>query len=88
VLAAAGHPVARRREGPAGLTAREIQVLRLLARGQSSKAIADALVITHKTARNHIQHIYEKAGISNRAQASLFAVSHGLMSDLETATER
>ncbi|HEX6713535.1 MAG TPA: HD domain-containing phosphohydrolase [Thermoleophilaceae bacterium] len=83
VFAAAGHRVARRREGPAGLTAREIEVLRLLARGHSSKEIAEQLVITRKTARNHVQHIYEKAGVSNRAQASLFAVSHGLMSDFE-----
>jgi HD-GYP domain-containing protein (c-di-GMP phosphodiesterase class II) len=82
VLAAAGHAPRRRREGPAGLTAREIEVLRLLARGCSSKEIAEALVITRKTARNHVQNIYLKAGVSNRAQASLFAVSHGLMSDL------
>jgi HD-GYP domain-containing protein (c-di-GMP phosphodiesterase class II) len=88
VLTAAGHRAARRREGPAGLTARELEVLRLIARGQSSKEIAEQLVISRKTARNHIQHIYEKAGVSNRAQASLFAVSHGLMSDLELAPER
>jgi HD-GYP domain-containing protein (c-di-GMP phosphodiesterase class II) len=88
VLAAAGHRAARRREGPAGLTAREIEVLRLLARGRSSKEIAAALVITRKTARNHVQHIYEKAGVSNRAQASLFAVAHGLMSDWEIESER
>jgi HD-GYP domain-containing protein (c-di-GMP phosphodiesterase class II) len=79
VLAAAGHPSSRRRDGVAGLTAREIEVLRLLARGCSSKEIAETLVITRKTARNHVQHIYEKAGVSNRAQASLFAVSHGLI---------
>jgi HD-GYP domain-containing protein (c-di-GMP phosphodiesterase class II) len=83
VLAAAGHPVSRRREGPAGLTTREVQVLRLIARGYSSKEIAETLVITRKTARNHVQHIYEKVGVSNRAQASMFAVSHGLMSDYE-----
>jgi response regulator RpfG family c-di-GMP phosphodiesterase/DNA-binding CsgD family transcriptional regulator len=83
VLAAAGHRASRRREGPAGLTAREIEVLRLIARGCSSKEIAEQLVISHKTARNHVQHIYEKTCVSNRAQASMFAVSHGLMSDLE-----
>jgi HD-GYP domain-containing protein (c-di-GMP phosphodiesterase class II) len=79
VLAAAGHAVRRRREGPSGLTAREIEVLRLLARGRSTREIAEQLVITRKTARNHVQHIYAKAGVSNRAQASMFAVRHGLV---------
>ncbi len=73
----------RRRQGPAGLTAREIEVLRLIARGLSAKQIAQELVISRKTARNHVQHIYAKAGVSNRAQASLFAARHGLTSDLE-----
>ena len=79
VLAAAGHRVRRRREGPAGLTAREIEVLRLIARGMSTKQIAQQLVISRKTARNHVQHIYSKAGVSNRAQASIFAAGHGLL---------
>jgi HD-GYP domain-containing protein (c-di-GMP phosphodiesterase class II) len=81
VLGSAGHRVSRRREGPAGLTTREVEVLRLIARGYSSKEIAEALVITRKTARNHVQNIYAKAGVSNRAQASMFAVAHGLVSD-------
>lgn len=76
--------VLRRREGPSGLTAREIEVLRLLARGRSTREIAEQLVITRKTVRNHVQNIYAKAGISNRAQASLFAVRHGLLADVET----
>ena len=83
VLAAAGHQTRRRQQGPAGLTAREIEVLRLIARGYSSKQIAEELVISRKTARNHVQHIYAKAGVCNRAQASLFAVRHGLMTDVE-----
>jgi HD-GYP domain-containing protein (c-di-GMP phosphodiesterase class II) len=83
VLAAAGHRVARRREGPAGLTAREIDVLRLLARGLSSKQIATELVISPKTARNHIEHIYAKIGTSSRATASLFAMQHGLLPTTE-----
>jgi DNA-binding CsgD family transcriptional regulator len=79
VLTAAGHRVVRRREGPAGLTSREVDVLRLLARGYSNKAIAGELVITSKTAGNHIEHIYTKIGASNRAGASLFAMRHGLL---------
>jgi HD-GYP domain-containing protein (c-di-GMP phosphodiesterase class II) len=79
VLAAAGHRAARRHEGPAGLTEREVQVLRLLARGLSSREIAARLVIAPKTARNHTEHIYAKIGTGNRAGASLFAVRHGLL---------
>ena len=83
VLGAAGHRVPRRREGPAGLTAREIDVLRLVSRGLPTKEIAARLVISTKTARNHIEHIYAKIGVSNRAGASLFAVQHGLLPDEE-----
>jgi HD-GYP domain-containing protein (c-di-GMP phosphodiesterase class II) len=79
VLAAAGHRVPRRREGPAGLTARELDVLALLSRGSSSKEIAAQLVISPKTVRNHVEHIYIKIGATNRAAASLFAVQHGLL---------
>ncbi|HEX4864523.1 MAG TPA: HD domain-containing phosphohydrolase [Acidimicrobiales bacterium] len=81
VLGAAGHRAALRREGPGGLTAREVDVLRLVSRGLSSKEIAARLVISPKTARNHIEHIYAKIGVSNRAGASLFAVQHGLLPD-------
>ena len=79
VLAASGHAVARRREWPAGLTTREVDVLRLLARGLSSKQIGMQLVITPKTARNHIEHIYAKIDASSRVAASLFATEHGLL---------
>jgi DNA-binding NarL/FixJ family response regulator len=82
VLRAAGHRVRRRREWPAGLTPREVEVLRLVARGLSNKEIAELLVISRKTAGSHVEHIYTKIGASNRAQASLFAMKHGLM--LET----
>jgi HD-GYP domain-containing protein (c-di-GMP phosphodiesterase class II) len=79
VLTAAGHRVVRRREGPAGLTAREVEVLRLVAQGLSNKDIAARLVISPKTTGNHIEHIYTKIGASNRATASLFAMQHGLL---------
>ncbi|HET9441898.1 MAG TPA: HD domain-containing phosphohydrolase [Acidimicrobiales bacterium] len=81
VLRAAGHRVRRRREWPAGLTAREVEVLRLVARGLSHRQIAQRLVISRKTASNHVEHIYAKTGVSNRAMASVFAMRHGLLGD-------
>ncbi len=63
---------------PAGLTKREVEVLQLLARGQSLKQVAEQLVISPSTAHTHAAHIYEKAGISTRAGAALFAMEHGL----------
>ena len=83
VLGAAGHRVARRREGPAGLTQREVEVLRLLARGLSNKQIAERLVISPKTVANHVEHIYAKIDASSRARASLFAMQHGLLPEEE-----
>jgi DNA-binding CsgD family transcriptional regulator len=79
VLRAAGHRVTRRREWPAGLTTREVEVLRFVARGYTNKQIAEALVISPKTAGNHVEHIYTKIGVSNRARAGFFAMKHGLM---------
>lgn len=87
VLGAAGHRVRQRREGPAGLTRREVEVLVLLARGLSNKAIAERLVISPKTAGNHVEHIYMKIGCSTRAAASLFAMRHGLLPELGSERE-
>ncbi|HEV2785753.1 MAG TPA: LuxR C-terminal-related transcriptional regulator, partial [Solirubrobacteraceae bacterium] len=70
---------ARERARPGGLTARELEVLLLIARGASSRDVARQLVITDKTARNHIERIYGKLGVSSRAEASLFAMRHGLV---------
>jgi HD-GYP domain-containing protein (c-di-GMP phosphodiesterase class II) len=84
VLGAAGHRVSRRSAGPAGLTAREIDVLRLIARGFSTKQVAERLVISRKTVANHVEHIYTKIGASNRASAALFATRHGLLQEEET----
>ena len=80
VLAAAGHrdPHSRRTTAPAGLTPREVEVLGLIARGYDVAQIAERLVISIKTVRNHLEHIYLKAGVTNRTGAALFAIEHGL----------
>jgi DNA-binding CsgD family transcriptional regulator len=83
VLGAAGHRVPRRREGPAGLTVREVEVLRLVARGLSNKEVAERLFISPKTVANHVEHIYAKIDASTRAAASLFAMHHGLLPEYE-----
>jgi DNA-binding NarL/FixJ family response regulator len=62
-----------------GLTAREIEVLKLMANGQANKQIAYNLKISEKTVRNHISHIYEKLQIYDRAQAVLYAVRKALV---------
>ena len=69
----------RRREGPAGLTARETEILRLIAQGTTARDVADRLFISQKTVATHIEHIYAKTGATNRATASLFAMRHGLL---------
>jgi len=79
VLEAAGHPSVVRRSWPAGLTERQVDVLRLLARGRSNREIARALVISPRTAEHHVQDIYARIGCSTRAGAALFAMEHGLL---------
>ena len=84
VLAAAGHQIrTTRRELVAGLSEREMEVLRLIARGHSKKQIATLLIISEKTVDNHIQHIYNKIGVSTRAAATLFATEHVLLAHVE-----
>ncbi|MDP8909689.1 MAG: HD domain-containing protein [Chloroflexota bacterium] len=87
VLAAAGHRAPARRERPGGLTAREVEVLSLLARGYSNKAIAKRLFITAKTVSSHVQHIYTKIDVSSRARATHFAIQHGLVGSYEASAE-
>ena len=80
VLASAGQP--SRREtggGPAGLTPREIEVLRLIAGGATAKEAARQLDIAPKTADHHIQNLYSKIGVTTRAAAALFALERGLL---------
>jgi HD-GYP domain-containing protein (c-di-GMP phosphodiesterase class II) len=80
VLSAAGHQ-AKKLAGtrPCGLTDREVVVLELVARGLTTKAIAQRLVISPKTADTHIQHIYAKIGTTTRGAAALFAMQHNLV---------
>jgi HD-GYP domain-containing protein (c-di-GMP phosphodiesterase class II) len=85
VLVAAGHgePEARpssRPRHPGGLSSRQVDVLRLAARGLTTQAIADRLYISPKTADHHIQHIYDKIGVSTRAAAALWAMQHAVVS--------
>ncbi len=58
-------------------------MLGLLARGHSTREIARQLVVSPKTAANHIEHIYAKLGVSSRAAATLFATQHGLTGAFE-----
>jgi HD-GYP domain-containing protein (c-di-GMP phosphodiesterase class II) len=87
VVEAAGRK-APRLERPAGLTARESQVVTLLARGCMTKQVAKALGISTKTADRHVQNAYSKIGVSSRAAATLFAMEHGLVAWGELPIER
>jgi DNA-binding CsgD family transcriptional regulator len=75
----AGMALSVARPLPAGLSAREAEVLGWLARGQTNKQIARTLGVAPKTVDNHLQHAYAKAGVRTRAGATLFAMEHGLV---------
>ena len=80
VLAASGQPSGRRAKGMiAGLTPREIETLRLVARGLTIRQIARSMTIAPKTADGNIQRVYAKIGTSTRAGATLFALQHDLL---------
>lgn len=70
-----------RPDHPAGLTAREVEILRLAARGNTRREIGRRLAISENTVRHHLEHIYNKTGASNRVSATLFAMEHDLLSD-------
>jgi DNA-binding NarL/FixJ family response regulator len=84
-LGASGEAARARRltgsSGPAtgGLTEREHEVLRLLARGHSNQEIADQLVLSIRTVQRHVENIYAKTGARGRAAAGAFAASHNLL---------
>jgi HD-GYP domain-containing protein (c-di-GMP phosphodiesterase class II) len=80
VLEAAGQRRKQVRSGwPAGLSDREVEILRLLARSQSMRVISEALFISQSTVHTHVAHIYEKIDVSTRAGAALFAMENGLL---------
>ena len=63
----------------ARLTDREVEVLRLVARGLTTKQVAEALFLSAKTVDHHIQHVYSKIGVSTRAAAALWGVQNGVV---------
>ena len=75
-----------RATGPAGLTARESEVLARLAQGMPNKAIARTLGISPKTVSNHIERVYSKLGVSNRAGAAMAAMQFGIAGPLARGT--
>jgi HD-GYP domain-containing protein (c-di-GMP phosphodiesterase class II)/DNA-binding CsgD family transcriptional regulator len=80
VLAAAGERTAPApAPWPADLTEREVEVLRLIARGQSNRQVAERLFISPKTVGRHVENLYAKTGVSSRAAAAVFAMEHGLL---------
>ena len=63
---------------PAGLSAREVEVLALVAHGLTNRQIGARLGISEKTVTNHLTHAFTKANLDNRAAAAAFALRHGL----------
>jgi len=78
VLEAAGAPPPVLPKLPAGLTERELEILRRLAAGCTKREIAAELVISPSTVHTHTVHIYDKCGVSTRAGLAMFAMRHGL----------
>jgi DNA-binding NarL/FixJ family response regulator len=78
-LVAAALDAARRPQIPPGtLTAREVEILKLIAAGRSNAEIAASLVVSSATVKTHINHIFQKTGARDRAQAVRYAYEHGL----------
>ena len=80
VLADADDRAAAPVAAPNGLTAREVEVLRLIAAGKSNPEIARELFVSEATVKTHINHVFAKTGARDRAQAVRFAYQHGLAS--------
>jgi len=63
--------------GAGPLTARELEIAELVSRGRSNREIADALVLSHRTVGNHVQHILTKLGVANRSQITAWVLARG-----------
>jgi DNA-binding NarL/FixJ family response regulator len=70
---------ARQTARPAGLTAREVEVLRLLAQGKTDRQIAGELIISEKTVGRHLEHVYAKLGVASRTAATALALRDRLV---------
>jgi HD-GYP domain-containing protein (c-di-GMP phosphodiesterase class II) len=79
VLAASGHRVRRKAELPAGLTAREVEVLVMVASGLPNKQVAQQLNVSARTVGSHLEHAYAKIGVSTRGAAAMYVMRHGLV---------
>jgi HD-GYP domain-containing protein (c-di-GMP phosphodiesterase class II) len=77
--AAGGDPTTPRPSHPGGLTDREVEVLRLLAKGHTNRRVGDVLFISPKTVGRHVENIYAKIGVSTRAGAALYAMEQRLL---------
>jgi DNA-binding CsgD family transcriptional regulator len=71
-------PARKARPLPAGLSEREVEVMRLVVAGKSNRQIAGELILSERTVANHLAHIFNKTGTDNRAAAAAFAIRHGL----------
>jgi len=71
--------LSQREDSPQGLTRREIDVLRLVAQGESNRSIATKLFISEKTVKNHLTSIFQKLGVIDRTQAALLAVKNKIV---------
>jgi DNA-binding NarL/FixJ family response regulator len=80
VVAALAAPAAEDEapELPDGLTPREAEVLGLIAAGRTNAEIAEALVVSAATVKSHVNHIFAKTGVRDRAQAVVYAYENGL----------
>src|SRR5690606_10537577 len=67
------------RSAPAPLTARQAEVLGLVARGRTNRQVADELFISDKTVARHVSNIFAKLGVSSRTAATAWAYEHGLV---------
>jgi DNA-binding CsgD family transcriptional regulator len=86
--AADGRQTRRRRRGPGGLTKRELEVLRLVSRGATNRAVAATLWVTDQTVKFHLSNVYRKLGVRNRFEAALWAWENGLLSDDRDSSTR